>query len=315
MFLFFYPLKLLGEFSGEVLRNIMCSKAIVPVEGRREQMGKTYPAAMATHDQVVKSPTIFWDTLQDFHSKMGTKFMVPVIGGKELNLHLLYAQVTRRGGYEKVVELKKWREVSSDFHFSATTTSASYALRKHYCCLLRDYEQVYFFSQKGPMLPHSTTGPVPFQAVGTINGKFDCGYLVSVKLGSEVLNGILYHPCHPESYAPQASAPPPPCTTDAVMYNQQPKCSGRKRRRRRQDPNHPKPNRSGYNFFFAERHSMLKSLHPNREREFTKMIGDAWNNLSHDERLVYQNYGLNDKERYQREMKEYRERLNLQNST
>lgn len=27
---------------------------------------------------------------------------IPVIGGKELDLHVLYVEVTRRGGYEKV---------------------------------------------------------------------------------------------------------------------------------------------------------------------------------------------------------------------
>lgn len=27
---------------------------------------------------------------------------IPVIGGKELDLHILYVEVTRRGGFEKV---------------------------------------------------------------------------------------------------------------------------------------------------------------------------------------------------------------------
>jgi hypothetical protein len=27
---------------------------------------------------------------------------IPVIGGKELDLHVLYVEVTKRGGYEKV---------------------------------------------------------------------------------------------------------------------------------------------------------------------------------------------------------------------
>lgn len=31
---------------------------------------------------------------------------IPVIGGKELNLHVLYAEVTKRGGFDKVVEYK-----------------------------------------------------------------------------------------------------------------------------------------------------------------------------------------------------------------
>lgn len=45
---------------------------------------------------------------------------------------------------------KKWREVSSVFNFSPTTTSASYVLRKHYHNILRKYERAYFL--KGPPL-------------------------------------------------------------------------------------------------------------------------------------------------------------------
>lgn len=63
----------------------------------------------------------------------------------------------------------------------------------------------------------------------------------------------------------------------------------RRKNRRRGDPNYPKPNRSGYNFFFAERHYELKSLFPNREREFTKMIGESWSSLSPEERMVTAN--------------------------
>ena len=51
---------------------------------------------------------------------------------------------------------KKWREVSSVFNFSPTTTSASYVLRKHYHNILRKYERAYFL--KGP--PLNATGMI-----------------------------------------------------------------------------------------------------------------------------------------------------------
>ncbi|CAK7346091.1 unnamed protein product [Dovyalis caffra] len=273
---------------------------------------------------------------------MGTKFMIPVIGGKELDLHILYVEATNRGGYEKVVAEKKWREVGSVFRFSATTTSASFVLRKHYFSLLYHYEQVHFFKIQGPVStpavafslsspskselaiveysqkPIRANCPNPpaessssFSANGTIEGKFDCGYLVSVQLGSEVLKGILYHPDQSDlsnsiSQYDGAIVPYNP--------NRRRHLSGHRRRRRSRragDPSYPKPNRSGYNFFFAEKHYKLKSLYPNREREFTKMIGQSWSNLSAEERMVYQNIGLKDKERYKRELKEYKEKLTL----
>ncbi|XP_061361294.1 high mobility group B protein 9 [Gastrolobium bilobum] len=296
--------------------------------------GKHYPPPFASHEDVVNHPSVFWDTLRRFHTVMGTKFMIPVIGGKELDLHVLYVEVTRRSGYEKVVAEKKWREVGSVFKFSPTTTSASFVLRKHYFSLLYHFEQVHFFRVRGPlytpsdafsgnsqswrpelaMVAYSPKGiNIESHAEdtscllgdGTIEGKFDCGYLVSVKLGSEVLKGVLYHP--------EQSAPLPSVLqydNAIVPFNGKPGRFGRRRRNKRKwDPNYPKPNRSGYNFFFAEKHYKLKSLYPNREREFTKMIGQSWNSLSPEERMVYQNIGLIDKERYKRELTEYKEKM------
>ncbi|KAI4374889.1 hypothetical protein MLD38_012828 [Melastoma candidum] len=299
--------------------------------------GKNYPAALSTHDDVVKDNVVFWDTLRRFHFMLGTKFMIPVIGGKELDLHTLYAEVTGRGGYEKVVTEKKWREVSNVFMFSPTTTSASFVLKKHYLSLLYHYEQVYFFGQQGPLCTPSDGFPVAgssskrrelvihepsseaksdcpdpalkgsscYLTVGTIDGKFDSGYLVSVKLGSETLRGVLFHP-NPNSSPPN---PTPPAPNALVPFSCRIRRNRSRRNRRRGDPSYPKPNRSGYNFFFAEKHYKLKSLYPNREREFTKMIGESWTKLSPDERMVYQRIGLKDKERYKRELQEYQERL------
>ncbi|KAG4391851.1 hypothetical protein AAZX31_04G019300 [Glycine max] len=305
--------------------------------------GKHYPAPLAPHEGVVKDSTLFWDTLRRFHFVMGTKFMIPVIGGKELDLHVLYVEVTRRSGYEKVVAEKKWREVGSVFKFAATTTSASFVLRKHYFSLLYHYEQVHFFKARGPIYTPSADAfsgnspswrpelaiveysPKPMDnspesraedtsclsGNGTIEGKFDCGYLVSVKLGSEVLRGVLYHP---EQLVPPPSIPKH--ESAIVPINRKPHRSGRrKKNKRRWDPNYPKPNRSGYNFFFAEKHYTLKTLYPNREREFTKMIGQSWNSLSPEERMVYQNIGLRDKERYKRELTEYKEKMKLRQTS
>ncbi|GMI82453.1 hypothetical protein like AT1G76110 [Hibiscus trionum] len=291
---------------------------------------KEYPDPLTSHEEVVTDPIVFWDTLRRFHFIMGTKFMIPVIGGKELDLHVLYVEATKRGGYEKVVSEKKWREVGSVFRLSPTTTSASFVLRRHYFSLLFHYEQVHFFKMKGPLVTPAVASPLNdpscrpelalveyspeplvegtscLSVTGTIEGKFDCGYLISVRLGSEVLSGVIYHPeQHPVSECSNAIVP--------YKHIRSGRHSGRRRRRRRraEDPSYPKSNRSGYNFFFAEKHYKLKSLYPNREREFTKMIGESWNSLSPEERMVYQNIGLKDKERYRRELKEYKERLKL----
>ncbi|CAB4265500.1 unnamed protein product [Prunus armeniaca] len=318
-----------------------------PVAGNKGSnglQGRHYPAPHATHEEVVKDPVVFWDTLRRFHLKMNTKFMIPVIGGKELDLHILYVEVTRRGGFEKVVAEKKWREVGAIFMFSPTTTSASFVLRKHYSTLLYHYEQVYFFKTQGPLCTPTATAfsisnrsesadkpelalveyspkhikdcPHVIEGTGTIDGKFDCGYFITVKLGSEVLSGVLYHPNQQPLPGPSSNPiSPAPQPVNAIVPYTKRSCrllgSKRRRRRKRGDPNYPKPNRSGYNFYFAEKHYKLKSLYPNREREFTKMIGESWSNLTAEERLVYQNIGLQDKERYKKELKEYKESMKL----
>ncbi|KAK9112579.1 hypothetical protein Scep_020098 [Stephania cephalantha] len=291
---------------------------------------------MATHEELLQSPSLFFNSLKAFHSSLGTRFMTPVIGGKELDLHVLYVEVTKRGGFQKVVEEKKWKDVGNAFNFSPTATSASYVLRKHYLNLLLHFEQVYFFKLQGPLLtptvllplktesasdsqqmPQKTTAVSPYSktsspmncsVVGIIDGKFDCGYLVTVKVGSEVLHGVLYHPSAFNT-SPSSSSVVLAVRDQENIDLSKSNTSKKKRRRRRQtDPFRPKPNRSGYNFFFAEKHSKLKALYPNREKEFTKMIGESWSKLTPEERMVYQDIGVKDKERYRRELKEYKER-------
>ena len=126
----------------------------------------------------------------------------------------------------------------------------------------------------------------PILAVGTINAKFDCGYLVSVKLGSETLSGVLYHPGHPSSYTPIRTSIGAAAASQSSMTNKASAAVRKKKRRKNGEPGRPKPNRSGYNFFFSEKHAFFKSLYPEKEREFTKMIGESWSSLTLEEKEV-----------------------------
>ncbi|XP_029120126.2 high mobility group B protein 9-like [Elaeis guineensis] len=307
-----------------------------------KKQDKFYAAPLVSHQEVVRDRSVFMDTLRQFHATMGTKFMVPVIGGKDLDLHLLYILVTQKDGIEKVIAEKKWREVIAAFNFPRTTTSASFVLRKYYLSLLHQYEQVYFIGARGPLVPPSAclqtktlrrkldqtesvldpemaacrrrrrrsstlTGPYNIPVTGRISGRFEHGYFVTVNIGSKPLHGILYHAPHHSSASSSMAV-----QSNAIVPCVPPNQSSRRRRgHRNRDPAHPKPNRSAYNFFFAEKHAKLKVLHPNRERDFIKMIGEAWNRLTGEERKVYDECGRRDKERYRREKQEYKERLKL----
>lgn len=147
--------------------------------------------------------------------------------------------------------------------------------------------------------------------IGVIDGKFESGYLVTVTIGAEKLKGVLYQ-------APQSSVQQVPQQYGVFANTRSnahsvPGVQRRRRRKkseiRRRDPAHPKPNRSGYNFFFAEQHARLKPLHPGKDREISRMIGELWNKLKEPERSVYQEKARKDKERYRLEMENYKERL------
>ncbi|KAL6581994.1 hypothetical protein OROMI_006008 [Orobanche minor] len=318
-----------------------------------------YPPPMATYEDVLGSRDLFMDTLKKFHASMGTKFMIPIVGGRDLDLHRLFVEVTSRGGIAKektdisilnVLKDKRWKEVTSAFSFPSSATNASFILRKYYVSLLYHYEQIYVFKAKcwtpspsGPnagarlliicadtmqhlsaissdyvpsaipqthaaantstsIFEESLAPTAGSPVCGVIDGKFDSGYLITVRIGSEEFKGVLYQ------------VPPPAAGTKEELAVKPAGGAPRRKRRkkseiRRRDPAHPKPNRSGYNFFFAEQHARLKPHYHGKDREISRIIGETWNQLQEPERAVYQEKALKDKERYRIEMEDYRERL------
>ncbi|KAL8150659.1 hypothetical protein V2J09_020467 [Rumex salicifolius] len=277
-------------------------------ESQTESAGNSnaYPSPEATYEQVVESAQLFFDKLKAFHSSFfGTEIRFPTLGGKELDLHKLFVEVTSRGGLDKVIREHKWKEVIAAFNFPPTITSASFVVRKHYMSMLYHFEQAYYFRRRGPestMEAHKSESPITeldssgtalqfpanptlqpgISIIGTIDGKCDNGYIVSVNVGSEQMKGILYH--IPNTSQASWSA------DTSVMQNQ-------KRRRRSRlklrDPAKPKPNRSGYTFFFAEQYAKLRPSYLGQERSISKKIGHLWTRLSEAEKQIIQKKKLN----------------------
>ncbi|KAL4341578.1 hypothetical protein GQ457_08G008070 [Hibiscus cannabinus] len=281
-----------------------------------------HPSPTPNYDDIVQSPDLFWEKLRAFQKSLGLKFKVPVVGGKDLDLHQLFVEVTSRGGLEKVIKDRRWKEVIMAFRFPTTLTSVSFVLRKYYLSLLYQFEQVYYFhkqvssvSTPGTASGNLVTGsanagedafPNQLTAVGTqdlqiggsvmgiIDGKFDNGYLVTVRVGSDQFKGVLYH-------VPQMLQLSQSSNTSDVPP--------RRRKRSRlalEDPSRPKSNRSGYNVFFAEHYDGLKPMHYGEEKVINKKIGHLWSNLTEAEKQIYQEKGMKDNESYRTEMMEYR---------
>ncbi|XP_076902610.1 high mobility group B protein 10-like isoform X2 [Bidens hawaiensis] len=258
----------------------------------------TYPPPEASYEQITQNPQFFWDKLQLFHSSLGTKFKIPVIGGSSLDLHRLFIEVTSRGGIGKIVNDRRWKEVMAAFKFGPTITNASFVLRKYYLSLLYHFEQVYYFHKKAPTIgPHDATNKVAHgsasgsvknlfsamqkvevggEVTGTIINRFDQGYLVTVDIGSEKLSGFLYH-------VPSES--PAPSHGTHKMYQLAVR-----------EPS-PEPDISGYDVFFTEHYIRLKPLYHGQESVIRKRIQVLWNTLTEEEKQVYQEKGLRDKER------------------
>ncbi|KAM7250400.1 hypothetical protein ACFE04_022283 [Oxalis oulophora] len=281
-----------------------------------------YPTARAKYEDIVRNPDLFWEVLNPFNQAIGIKVKVPTVAGKTLDLYQLFVEVTSRGGLEKIIKDRKWKEVILAFRFPNTITSASFVLRKFYISLLYDFEQVYFLGRQSRPISSLdnvndalingsgsfeesaydqgiSTVQGDYLVNGVIDGKFDGGYLVTVNLGSEMLKGVLYHVPSTHHVAENSQA----ITPHVLAKNR------RHRKRVRlaaKDPFRPKSNRSGYNFFFAEHYGRLKPEYQGQEKMIGKAIGQLWNNLSEAEKQVYQEQGAKDKERYRSELREYK---------
>lgn len=122
---------------------------------------------------------------------------------------------------------------------------------------------------------------------GVLDGKFESGYLCTVRIGGEQLQGVLYQIAQTSMYdIPNHEVQ---LSMDATQGSTMVRCRRRRRKKseiRKRDPAQPKPNRSGYNFFFSEHHARLKLLHTGKDKAISRMVGEEWNKLTESEKAV-----------------------------
>ncbi|XP_057453840.1 high mobility group B protein 10-like isoform X2 [Lotus japonicus] len=299
-----------------------------------------YLPPTALYQNLTRDANLFWEKLRSFHKSFDTKFKVPTIGGKPLDLYRLFIEVTSRGGLEKVLDDRKWKEVILAFKFRDTITSASFMVRRYYLSLLYHFEQVYYFRKQVP--PSSTPDPgnrslanssTPIREGAAVN---DIPVQVSpAQTPGSVVPGTIDGNLNAVSPVPTPGSVVPgtidgkfdggyivtvslgseqvkgilyhvPDNVSQSSYAEGMPSSRKKSKSALRDPSLPKSNRSGYNFFFAENYARLRPSFQGQEKEISKRIGFLWSNLSEAERQVYQDKALRDKERYQTGMQEYK---------
>ncbi len=104
---------------------------------------------------------------------------------------------------------------------------------------------------------------------------------------------------HAASSAPAPTPAPAPVGKPAA-----------KRTRRKKDPNAPAAVSSAYAFFFKETQASVKTHNPNAKfGEVSKIVASMWEALDEDGKKGYRKKNEEDKQRYEREMKVYKEKL------
>ncbi|XP_008794686.2 high mobility group B protein 15-like [Phoenix dactylifera] len=294
---------------------------VTPVQTQPSQMLPISP--QATYEKVISDERVFMETLQKLHRSAGTKFMVPTMGGRPLNLHRLFAEVTSRGGLEIVIRDRKWKDVVAAFNFPSTITNASFVLRKYYMSLLRSYEQVYYFGNKGSSVSVSAGKPVcksePLHP--------EAGMIIASPAANPVSGSEASQPqvsttsTEDSSTKDQLRTEIPPLrkgtrvtceiyekfeygylvtanfgsyTMRGVLYHVPllpsaiQSSSSYRSRRSQKALSRPRSNMSGYSFFAAEQYAVLKPVYSGKERAVVRHIRYLWSRLTQAEKEVYQ---------------------------
>lgn len=108
--------------------------------------------------------------------------------------------------------------------------------------------------------------------IGTIDAKFDSGYIVNVNLGSEQLKGVIYH-----------------SPTESQMAQNSINTAAPRRRSRNRfgDPSWFEESRSsGYSYFYAENFNKLQPMYDRQEKVMNKKIWLLWSRLTEAEKQV-----------------------------
>jgi hypothetical protein len=88
------------------------------------------------------------------------------------------------------------------------------------------------------------------------------------------------------------------------------------RRQKRKDPDAPKNPRNSYLWYFQDVRENFKEKYPEKDhREITTLVAEEWKNLGKKKKKKYEEMALQDKERYERELKAYKKKKESEKET
>lgn len=87
----------------------------------------------------------FYTKLHAFREETGEPIQrLPTLGFKELDLCVLYREVTKRNGIDSVIANKQWKEVAEALQLPSSCTDSGFRLRLHYKKYLEAFERKFF---------------------------------------------------------------------------------------------------------------------------------------------------------------------------
>lgn len=95
-----------------------------------------------------KERDVFLRDLQHFHEIRGTPFKrAPTLGGKEVDLYLLYTLVTAQGGWLRVNSKNSWSEILPILRLPSSCVNGCVAIKQAYLRYLDRWEKVHFLHE------------------------------------------------------------------------------------------------------------------------------------------------------------------------
>ncbi|KAF5189348.1 ARID/BRIGHT DNA-binding domain [Thalictrum thalictroides] len=248
----------------------------------------------------------------------------------------MHLQVTKDGN---------WHEVSSALKFSDRSPEPSFLLQNLYANLLYNFELIYGIRAQEKLPTAQGSGDyrdqVGSKVPGVIEKEIECGYLISVTIGTQRLKGLLYHIKDPsvkqfalvrslmDGVGLEDSSHQLVDWQDLVSSKKEEPTMGSsskeetkikpsvksKAKKERKDKEAPRATRNPYQFFLHHECDRLKKKHgKNPNINFRQMATDAWKCLPERDRQPYIKESRKDKERFKREMLAYNERKAMKNN-
>ncbi|XP_055814901.1 putative high mobility group B protein 11 isoform X3 [Solanum dulcamara] len=256
----------------------------------------------------------FYEKLNKLNESSGLS-LVFNLSQANLDLHLFYEEVIKRGGFNQVTKDAMWGEVACTLHVKSNITMFPTQLQKVYENLLLQFEQLYYYRsrEKGTMQPPSQVSdaarlePVKDRSEDSTGKRKFCDRSSPViTLHSNDRDG----PVEKRKRKNDSSL----VSTVGPETPEQKSQSSSTNKYLKKDPGAPIRGRSSYQMYVKLECERLKKVlgESSGSKKIRDMAINAWKTLSENDKEPYIEASKLDKERYIREMAAYEQHKNME---